>query len=157
VPPFDLLSEQDAPYSGFGDPLPESPERLQVLLAATEDARRRITKTFAHELDIPSSVPQQLDTIIAQMWAHGWSPAKGNINLFATDFGLLLTSVLLTNYHGSPIFRSEDNLSHFSIWWPSCKLEIFPFHHMVKCLSHREANSVASFAKGLAAMVRATP
>jgi len=87
VPPFDVLSGASEPFTGLGSPLPESPERLQTLRSVANDAKNRVEKGFGLKLDDGNTVAHQLDIIISQMWADGWSPRKGNVDLFVTDSG----------------------------------------------------------------------
>jgi len=154
VPAFDLLTEQQIPYGGFGDPLPDSSERPSRLDDAADEARCRIEKSFAINLDKPSNVPERLDGIIAGMWVHGWSPEKGDINLFVGDFGLLLTSALLKRFGGKAVFRSDEDVSHLSVWWPEKGIEAFPFHHVLRCLLEQESDSNSSFVKGIGVMLQ---
>jgi hypothetical protein len=150
---FDLLSEHAAPYAGFGDPLAESPDRVRKFLGLVEDARGRLESGFKRRLDDPHSLSQQIDVIVDEMWSQGWSPDEGNINLFVTDFGLVLTGALLALYGGNLVFRSEEDISHLSIWWPARKIEAFPFHRLLKCLFSREVNSVSLFVDRISGML----
>ena len=149
VPPFDLLTHQASPYTGFGDVLTPSLERDGVLLAAADRARERVEEGFRQMLGEPTSIPSQLDEIISVMWAQGWNPDAANINLFSTDFGLLLTKVSLSLVGGSLVFRSETDISHLSLWWAHKEVEAFPFHKILKRLYSREGESIAFFVAGL--------
>jgi len=149
MPPFDLLTAQAEPYTGFGDPLPDSTERIQKFNSVVEGARIRLKEGFALRLNDGSLIPAQLDKIIDDMWGKAWSPKEGNVNLFATDFGLLLTYAINSQLGGNIIFRSDVDVSHLSVWWPERKLEAFPFHHVLKCLLEKNTNSLESFVRGI--------
>jgi hypothetical protein len=153
IPAFDLLIGQSVPYSGFGDLISESAEMRAAFDGSVEGARARLQSGFHLSLSEPTRIPLELDVIVVEMWDQGWSPDTGNVNLFSTDFGLILAEALVTRFNGILVFRSRSDISHLSLWWPARQVEAFPFHHMVKCLYHREANSIASFAKGISNIV----
>ena len=90
-----------------------------------------------------------MDQIISEMWDSGWNPETGNINLFARDFGVVLVDAILKSLGGKPIFRSEKDMSHLSIFWANSKLEAFPFHKVLKCLFNRQGESASSFVSSL--------
>ncbi len=89
-----------------------------------------------------------------RMWNEGWSPNKGNINLFSTDFGAILTSLIIEKVGGQVIFRSTDNLIDLSIWWEDNKIEAFPFHKMFKRLSSSEGEDIEYFFNQVVRMVK---
>jgi hypothetical protein len=146
---FDMLTGGHAPYLRFG-PLLENSVRLEADLhheaAATTTQLR---ETFGVKLDNPSTVPQDLDAIVAEMWNTGWDPEKGNVNLFAGELGLNLAEAMLALLGGRLVFRDENNFLHCSIFWLDAKIEAFPFHKTVKCLRNRDGDSMAYFVKGL--------
>jgi hypothetical protein len=154
VPAFDMLSGQLNPYTGFGDPLLGLDERLRKFRTLTAEAQRRVEAVFSQSANNPGSVSFKLDKIIDKMWSTGWRPNGGSLNLFATDFGLLLTVALNAVYGGELVFRSETDISHVSIWWSGSKIEAFPFHHVLKCLLDKDSDSISSFEHGLSNMLR---
>jgi hypothetical protein len=149
VPPFDALFNEPTPFQGFGQPLTTSSEVEKQFRSEAVKAQERLNKGFGVEINDQSDIPAQLDKIVAGMWAAGWNPEKGNINLFTRDLGLVLSVVLLVNYGGQPTFRSEKDVNHFSIFWMDAKIEAFPFHKALKCLYNREGESMSSFTRGI--------
>jgi hypothetical protein len=152
VPPFDLLTGQSSPFEGFGEPLLGSAGMHQTLLKAAEGARQRLEEGFNRKLET-NSLPTEIDNIVEEMWVQDWDPQTGNVNLFATDFGLVLTVAILSTCRGEPVFRSERDVSHLSIWWRAQELEAFPFHRMLKRLWNRDGESVTYFVRALSQMV----
>ena len=153
VPPFDILTGGVRPFEGFGQTLPDTAERLHRLLLAAEDARVRVEMGFRRRLDDREAVPAEIDLIIDKMWNQGWSPEKGNVNLFANDFGLVVVSTLHSLAGSRLVFRSEDDVSHLSTWWADQQIEAFPFHHVLKCLCRRGEGSVGYFVRSISARV----
>jgi hypothetical protein len=153
VPPFDLLTKQEVPYVGFGDVLLPSADRDRALLTAVEKALVRAEEGFKLEFATVANVPSQIDKLVDEMWAQGWNPDAGNVNLFATDFGLILAKTISSLLGGVFVFRSESDISHLSLWWPNKKLEAFPFHKIIKRLYRREGESVGFFVAGLSRLV----
>jgi hypothetical protein len=149
VPPFDMLTAQPSPYSGFGEPLAESSDLEKQLLSLADEARTRLNEGFGRQLANDASLPAELDSIVREMWEHGWSPDTGNVNLFATDFGLVLAAMLRERYKVAMVFRSATDVSHVSLFWVREEIEVFPFHHVVKCLLDSQSDSIASFADGI--------
>lgn len=153
VPPFDVLTSQAVPYTGFGDPLAAA-EKQQSGFQQTENrARKRVLEVFNLDLSEAKEFPGSLEAIIAQMWSEGWQPEPGDINLFATDFGCLLTGALRQTLGGQLVFRSPTDLSHLSMWWPKSSVEAFPFHKTYKRLQVAEGDSIAFFARSLTKLV----
>ena len=148
VPQFDLLTGQPGPYEGFGVAVAAEGTRLKRLQAAMEEARQRVEDGFACRLS-KQGRPGDLDSIIGEMWQEGWDPAICNVNLFATDFGLVLTQKILLTLGGRVIIRSPEDPSHLSVHWPTVGVEAFPFHKVLKCLVSREGESTQSFLDGL--------
>ena len=103
VPPFDVLAGDTEPFTGFGDVLPPSAEVSETFLSEAENARRRLEDGFKRDLKDPKLAAQRLDEIIAEMWAQGWSPKVGNVALFTRDFGLVLTTTVLSLCGGMPV------------------------------------------------------
>jgi len=149
VPPFDALAEEASPFGGFGPILPTSAELNDRFQKEAIDARRRIQEGFQTKLASPTETPNELDKIITSMWNSGWNPEIGNVDLFARDFGCLLTKAILELLGGMLIFRSTDDASHLSIFWADAKLEAFPFHKVLKCLNNRHGETMSSFVSGL--------
>jgi hypothetical protein len=150
VPPFDALSGQVNPFLGFGQILPNSFELEKRFQETLTKALRNVKDGFKVKLAIPNEIPRELDRIIVGMWDSGWNPESGNVNLFSRDFGCILTKAVLDSLGGISTFRSIDDISHFSIFWPDAKLEAFPFHKVLKCLYNRNGETMISFIEGLA-------
>jgi len=149
VPPFDSIKGDSSPYLGFGDILTNSLQLDQKLEIAIIEARNRIEKGFKECLKTQLEVPTQIDSIIKMMWDAGWDPTKGNVNLFTRDFGLVLCGSIIELYGGERIFRTEENMNHFSIFWRKSMFEVFPFHKVLKCLLSETGESMVSFVKGI--------
>lgn len=146
VPLFDALTGLDAPFGGFGPILDTSSERIDRLRSVAAEAKARILDLFGVDVsDIPSGAAIQLDQIIQSMWADGWNPSEGDVNLFATDFGAILAIVLFENERGTLVFRSDTDISHVSLWDRNHAVESFPFHKIIKCLSSEDGESIISF------------
>ncbi|MBN1919224.1 MAG: hypothetical protein JW889_15070 [Verrucomicrobia bacterium] len=94
-----------------------------------------------------------LDKIIDGMWREGWDPDASDINLFVRDFGLVLASSVLSLLGGDLVFRSEEDLSHLSIWWPVFQVEAFPFHKVYKRLYVSQGESIVSFVRGVSTLL----
>jgi hypothetical protein len=112
--------------------------------------RKDVRETFRVKLESSTSIPIELDKIMEKMWATGWDPRVGDLNLFTRDFGLLLLEATLDLLGGRPVFRSpgEDIYVHNSIFWPG--VEAFPFHKAFKCLTETDGESMAYFVRGVA-------
>lgn len=81
------------------------------------------------------------------MWADGWSPEHGNLDLFATDFGAIFAEALLRLPEMKLIMRSADDLNHLSVWSERSKAEYFPLHKVVKCLRSQNGESLSQLFK----------
>jgi len=154
VPPFDLLAHQQEPFDGFGDVLSNTDELEKRLISLAKQAQVKIAKTFEYELLVIGDNSNMLESIITEMWVNGWNPEESDFNLFSTDFGLVLTKTILDIFKGNLIFRSEGDLSHFSIWWPEKQVEVFPFHKVQKRLYEQNGESLDYFIKGLHAIFK---
>lgn len=157
VPPFDVLTSQPAPYSGFGEPLNVTKELMARFEQTESQARKRITEVFHLNIGVQNDVPVQLETIIKTMWSEGWQPAVGNVNLFAGDFGSVLANAIRQTLCGDFVFRSSADLSHLSIWWPKRGIEAFPVHKIYKRLLSADGESISFFAERLAELVAEAP
>jgi hypothetical protein len=82
-----------------------------------------------------------------KMWATGWDPGVGDLNLFTRDFGLLLLEATLDLLGGRPVFRSPARI-YTSTMWPG--VEAFPFHKAFKCLTETDGESMTYFVRGVA-------
>jgi hypothetical protein len=153
VPPFDVLTSQTTPFTGFGDPLAATTDCEGRFLDTAHQARRRISEVFALELGGPEEVPAKLEGVIAQMWVEGWDPETGDVNLFTTDFGCVLAQAIHQTLGGLLVFRSATDLSHLSLWWHERAVEAFPFHKTYKRLLSNEGDSFPYFARCLANLV----
>jgi hypothetical protein len=140
-----MLKGHTVPFQGFGEPLPTSAARLQLFLSLANAARLRVEEGFRQSLADQSSVPSVLDSVIDKMWREDWSPAKGNFGLFTTDFGLIFADAIVTVLGGDLVFRSETDISNLSVWWPRHRIEVFPLHHVWKCLQASDGASLAYF------------
>lgn len=149
VPIFDLLKGQNVPYEGFGDVLPAQVEHENLIEKLISEAVERIKEGFGVELNDWNQAVKKLEDMIIEMWQDGWNPDGGNVNLFATDFGLLLTAIIKELYDGKTIFRSISELNHVSIWWSDKGLEVFPFHKAYKRLTLESGENLISFVQGL--------
>lgn len=150
TPPFDRLTGLSAPFEGFGPVLDRSQDRTDEFCRVVAEARRRIRDVFSVAIsDSPAEIADQLDILADSMWDDGWDPSTGDVNLFATDFGLVLTAAMIKTGGGSLVFRSESDLSHVSVWYQDRGVEAFPFHKVFKRLSSREGESIASFVSGI--------
>jgi hypothetical protein len=156
IPPFDALFEQASPFTGFGQVLSNRPHVQEIFRNTIIDSQRRLQDGFQMRFALPTEIPNELDRIVSSMWKNGWNPRSGNINLFTCDFGCVLGKAILDSLGGRPIFRSAEDLSHFSIFWDDAKVEAFPFHKVVKCLHNREGESMTSFRNGIASKLRET-
>jgi hypothetical protein len=149
-PAFDMLvGKGTAPSRHFGDVIQDSRELEKKLHADAAQVRKEVQETFRVKLQTSSTIPQELDDIIARMWETGWDPRVRNLELFTHDFGLLLIEATLDLLGGRPIFRSPDDdlYVHNSILWPG--VEAFPFHKAFKCLTQTDGESMAYFVRGI--------
>lgn len=153
VPAFDAILGIALPFAGFGDVLQNTSEIEAKFRLTALEAQKRLHRGFGTRFQNVPETLQELDRILADMWNTGWKPESGNLNLFVTDFGLVLAVSILDLLGGVPTFRSETDLSHFSIVWPSIKLEVFPFHKSLNCLNCREGQSISGFVTGLTEIV----
>ena len=118
IPEFpapDMFSgEATAPYRGFGDVIPDSGALELKLHADAVQVRKDVRETFRVKLESSTSIPIELDKIMEKMWATGWDPRVGDLNLFTRDFGLILLEATLDLLGGRPVFRSpgEDIYVH---------------------------------------------
>jgi hypothetical protein len=149
-PAFDMFSgKATTPYRGFGDVIQDSNELERQLHADAARVRKEVRDSFRVELESPTSIPQELDDIVARMWETGWDPRVGDLGLFNATFGLLLIEATLNLLGGRPIFRSPGDIVdvHNSIFWPG--VEAFPFHKAFKCLTETDGESMAYFVRGV--------
>jgi hypothetical protein len=152
---FDVLTNCDSPYPGFGQLLHDSQGAESELRRDAAVARMQLRETFNAHLNTSLESLSELDRIVADMWNNGWDPKKGNVNLFARDFGLILVESLIALLGGRLIFRSGNIVTHCSIFWKDAAVEAFPFHKALKCLLlDQHGDSMAYFAKGLAHLVK---
>jgi hypothetical protein len=149
VPLFDLLKGQNSPYEGFGDVLPDQVENKELIDRLTSEAAERIKEGFGIELSDTNQAVTEIENTIAEMWQEGWNPDEGNVNLFATDFGLVLVELIQQLYAGKTVFRSTSELNHLSIWWSEKGVEVFPFHKAYKRLTLESGENLSSFVQGL--------
>jgi hypothetical protein len=149
---FDLLKGEETPTFIFGNTFIEPKEEMRNLQVVSNEAKRRFVEMFlGNKKEITISF---LEKTIRKMWEEGWTPQKGNINLFATDFGAILTCLLLKRLNGKIVFRSKTDLNNLSIWWEKKKIEVFPFHKMLKRLSSQEGDDIEYFFNQIEQMVK---
>lgn len=156
IPPFDTLTGGAGPYLGFGEPLNSDDTASARFAEVLLQAKTRVEDVFQQPLGSanPSEVVEFIDKLVARMWSEGWSPRQGDVNLFVRDFGVLASDALRRGFGGRLVLRSPTDLSHASIWWHSARLEAFPFHKMLKCLSRAEGDSLAAFFRGIDSALR---
>lgn len=151
--PFDLLNGQAEPFAGFGAILLGGPQQVELFRKCVNTAKQRVRDTFGVTCDNVRTVPSELDGIFKQMWAQGWSGTSSSLNLFVTDLGCILTDSLLGFPGARLVFRSENDISHLSVWWEESHIEAFPFHLVLKCLTENGTTSAGAFARGVASLV----
>ena len=151
---FDVLTDQDDPFDGFGPVLQRDARYERVFLEQVELAKGRVSETFHVDLTEPDIAPKVLDTIVREMWNQSWNPETGNLDLFVTDFGLVVFSSVADLEDGVPTFRSHTDPLHTSIHWASAAVEAFPFHKALKMLIEGEGESAAQFVRGVSKLVR---
>jgi hypothetical protein len=146
VPPFDMLTGQPTPYAGFGEALDDSPDLARAFRDTESLARSRVSEMFGLQVGDSLSVAAALERVCRQIWSEGWEPQRGNVNLFVTDFGCVLTQAIRLDLGGLLVFRSPVDLSHVSLWWADKALEAFPFHKVYRRLQSPEGHSLSFFA-----------
>ena len=149
VPPFESLTQGTSPYSGFG-PLVSDSETTETFSRVVTDASARIHEMFGVSLHSDRTGIVALEELISRMWREGWNPENADVNLFVRDLGSVFMSIVQGMTAGEPVFRSKSDLSHASLWWPTKRLEVFPFHKMYRRLTDREGESLSFFFDGLA-------
>src|ERR1700722_1350215 len=146
---FDLFVGRTAPFPGFGPVVEDSKDLEMQLREAAAQVRQQVRDTFDARLENSSATPKELDSIIKELWQTGWDPQVDNLQLFTRDFGLLLTEATLDLLGGKLLPRSPGNVIHWSIFWADRKVEAFPFHKALKCLTHADGETMTYFVRGL--------
>jgi hypothetical protein len=146
---FDLLVGKTGPFLGFGEVIQNSSELEGELHKIADQVRQQIRNVFGAKLDNSSTTPKELDDIIQELWETGWDPEVGRLDLFTRDLGVLLTETTLDLLEGKLIFRSTDNVIHWSIFWADQGVEAFPFHKALKCFTHLYGETMTFFVIGL--------
>jgi hypothetical protein len=100
-----MLTGGQAPYLRLGHIVENSGRLEEDLHHEAAVARTQLRQTFSAKLDNSSTIPQELDAIVAEMWNTGWNPEKGNVNLFARDFGLNIVEATLDLLGGLLVFK----------------------------------------------------
>jgi hypothetical protein len=154
IPTVDLVRGK-RPYLGYGPVVQDSPQSQSELHEAAISVRHDLREMFGVRLERPSDAAAELDGIVRSMWGSGWDPEIGNVELFTRDFGLILIEAILELEGGKLIFRSKDNALHWSIFWPGAEIEAFPFHRTLKCMLHREGESMTCFVNDLRTQMKA--
>ena len=153
VPPFESLTQGTSPYSGFG-PLVSDTETTQNFSRVVTEASARINQMFGVSLDFDRTGIVAVEKLVSRMWGEGWNPEKADVNLFVRDFGSVFMSIIQAVTGREEVFRSQTDLSHASLWWPTKRLEVFPFHKMHRRLTTREGESLLFFFDGLVKKLR---
>jgi len=148
ISPFDIIADQQSQFLGFGNLIPSTQERIESFDREANLALARIEEGFEVKFS-KKDIAAKLEQIIIGMWDEGWNPEQNDVNLFVTDFGLLLTKAITKEYGGELTFRSDTDLNHLSIWWDDCGVEAFPFHKVYKRLMINEGESIKFFTDGL--------
>lgn len=144
-----MLTGQSSPYTGFGEPTNSSIIINENYSKTTKEAFFRISELFKVQCNLGIESIKHVDEVITEMWSSGWDPDKANVNLFATDFGCVVTEGLKLDLGGALVLRSETDLNHASLWWKEQKIEAFPFHSTYKRLKFSENQSLLQFAQSL--------
>jgi hypothetical protein len=148
VPPFESLTKDTAPYSGFGPSL-DAGDVSDNFSQVVEEATGRISEMFGVRPQPDRTGIAVLEELVSRMWREGWDPATSDVNLFVRDFGSVLMSIIHTMADGELVFRSTTDLSHASLWWQKKRLEVFPFHKMYRRLTDEAGESLVLFVDGL--------
>ena len=149
IPPFEALTQGTGPYSGFG-PIMSDEEASRRFERVVSEAWGRITETFGLTLSRDEAGAEALEKLASRMWREGWDPAAADVNLFVRDFGSIFMTVIHAVLGGELVFRSKTDLSHASLWWPSKRLEVFPFHKVYRRFVDRDGESLTFFLDALA-------
>ena len=143
---FDALTGAANPTDLFGAFL-EGAHYDFALHGLHEHARisaARVQETFRVVVGVSEPGISALDHVIAEMWAQHWPGLSApSFNLFATDFGALLSVAVLSLPSASAVFRSTTVLDHMSVWVGSRNTEYFPFHKAAKALLRPDGESLS--------------
>jgi hypothetical protein len=142
-----MLTEQSAPFTGFGETQVFVSQLPSAYIETSAQASERLKAVFGISHEVGIECIREVEEVINQMWSKGWDPQGAKINLFTTDFGCLIAENLRQSLSGSLVLRSEIDLSHASIWWPEAKLEVFPFHAIYRRLKSQSGESVTLLAE----------
>ena len=146
---FDLFVGRTAPLPNFGPVVEDLKDLESQLREAAAQVRQQVRDTFDARLENSAATPKELDSIIKELWQTGWDPQVDNLQLFTRDFGLLLSEATLDLLGGKLVPRSPDNIIHWSSFWVDRKVEAFPFHKALKCLTHKDGETMTYFVRGL--------
>ncbi|QNN23414.1 hypothetical protein HED60_14390 [Planctomycetales bacterium ZRK34] len=127
----------------------DSERPAHELKNATEQAFKKLKDCFGIRQGSPKQIVLTIENTVSEMWKEGWSPKESSLNLFTTNFGLVLADAIHEGFGGVGIFRSTTDLNHYSLWWRCCKIEIFPFHKMHKRLIHASGENLCYFFQGM--------
>lgn len=86
-----------------------------------------------------------LDQIIARVRARNWPADSNPFKWHANALGAVLACMMLQRGNSITAFRAKDNFTNFSVYVPDTKVEYFPFHKILKCLSSPDAGTVAAY------------
>lgn len=154
----DMLVGATTPARDFGAPLTDRALRdaRTELAGIVAEARARFIDTFGPLPDNPREVARRLEATCAEMWREGWEPQSSDLDLFATDFGVILMDAMYQDLSGEIVLRSSDELSHGSLFWPSAGIEAFPLHKVAKRLLNSDGEGLAYFYEQVASRVAAS-
>lgn len=138
---FDALSGSKEPFEGFGPALP-SVGAERAFRVVVSQARERVKSVFNEDIGPDRRGVETVEQVVVTMWQEGWNPEAGDLDLFARDFGALVTDSILSEVGGTLVFRSQTDLSHTSLWWPAQQFEVFPFHRAAKRLVRQEGEGL---------------
>ena len=149
---FDLLKGESEPITVFGIPF-RSIENENEISKITETAVTSINRIFKKSITITIDGIKTLEEIIRGMWKDDWNPKKGNLNLFSTHFGSILTKIIVKEIGGQIYLRDIQNLLHLSVFFDNRNIEIFPFHKIYKRLNDEEGDDLIYYYKSIKALL----
>ena len=149
-----MLSGDNSPFTGFGVPAAADEIQWQKFSETVKTIKDWIKEGFAIECDDSFATVHAIEALIAQMWDEEWEPSLGDVNLFLTSFGVIITNAILKTLGGTLVMRSPTHADHASIWWPDLKIEAFPFHTVGKRLWNRDGVSIAFTCDSIAKLIQ---
>jgi hypothetical protein len=138
---FDLYQGNQQPLPVFGEiqlfveSPPEFAETLTIVLGRVVDGFDWPSQTGWEMIEL-------IDDMVKELWKDGWNRKTNNLELFATDLGILLMDSCHRMLGGDLVLREGVNLLHASLWWPEHSVEFFPFHSIARRLYSEEESSI---------------